>query len=506
MMRTLSHVQGKGCLAHNNRCFKPKNVDSTRTPDNVIYIQQDIAEAYRNLFTNAVELYNARQKRNDRKIMNGYFEHVFNHAPCGKVIESPNGQKSFYEDVVQIGTKDDTGVSSPDAATAKHCLDEYMQGFTTRNPNFYVFNAVMHVDEATPHLHIDYIPIGHYTRGVPVQNGLAQALREMGYGGGKDAINRWRISERAVLGDICRAHGFEIAEENPGRGYSFTVEEYKKHRDTIKDYERQEETLRDEIQPLLDAKAIAEPLAVKGFSLPGNKEIINAAEFDALDKQKKAYALQADEYRRSSEQFQSRTAELDEREKALQEREAKVCEAEARLDQKFQDAWEQENAADALKWRAQELYNTQVDLNKRYEKSEKDREYYTDRCFCIEREKKKLEEKLQTTEKRLDDLRTSKGNEIFKLNEQINALTSENAELREKKRDHDKELKEQAKAYDEKVKDLQLKYDAANGLLDAAYEVGNYIGKRCGVNFSDALDKRSDGYSMSYIFGSGRER
>ena len=200
MMRTLSHVQGKGCLAHNNRCFKPKNVDSTRTPDNVIYIQQDIAEAYRNLFTDAVEQYNARQKRNDRKIVNGYFDHLFNHAPCGKVIESPNGQKSFYEDVVQIGTKDDTGVASPDAATAKLCLDEYMQGFSMRNPNFYVFNSVLHMDEATPHLHIDYIPIGHYTRGVPVQNGLAQALREMGYGGGKDAINRWRISERAVQG------------------------------------------------------------------------------------------------------------------------------------------------------------------------------------------------------------------------------------------------------------------------------------------------------------------
>ena len=121
-------------------------------------------------------------------------------------------------------------------------------------------------------------------------------------------------------------------------------------------------------------------------------------------------------------------------------------------------------------------------------------------------QKKKLEKKFQTAEKRLDDLRTSKSNEISKLNEQINALTSENAELREKKRDHDKELREQAKAYDEKIKDLQLKYDAANGLLDAAYEVGNYIGKRCGINFNDALDKRSDGYSMSYIFGSGRER
>ena len=141
--KTISHVQGKGSISHNNRLFVPKNVDTSRTPDNIIYITKPIAEAYSELCGKAVEEYNSRQKRSDRMIKNGYYEHLFNRSPCNTVAESANGQKSFYEDVVQIGTKDDTGIKSADAETAKHCLDEYMKGFQERNPNFRVFNAVI---------------------------------------------------------------------------------------------------------------------------------------------------------------------------------------------------------------------------------------------------------------------------------------------------------------------------------------------------------------------------
>ena len=103
-----------------------------------------------------------------------------------------------------------------------------MNGFQERNPNFRVFNAVLHLDEATPHLHIDYIPVGHYKQGVDTQNGIAQALKEMGYGTGKDAISRWRESERAVLDGICKAHDIEIAAPEKSRG-SLTVEAYKEY-------------------------------------------------------------------------------------------------------------------------------------------------------------------------------------------------------------------------------------------------------------------------------------
>lgn len=230
--KTISMCQGKGSLSHNNRVFSAKNIDPSRTADNIVFIQQDLGEAYHQLFDETVERYNARQKRNDRKI-NDYFQHLFNRPPSKSVITGANKQKSFYEDLVQIGMKDDTGVGSADAEIAKECLREYMEDFQKRNPNFYVFNAVMHLDEATPHLHIDYIPIGHFGKGLDTRNAMAKALEEMGYGTGANAINRWRLSEWEVLKNICTAHGIEISEPKKSRGYSYKVKEYGEHQDKI---------------------------------------------------------------------------------------------------------------------------------------------------------------------------------------------------------------------------------------------------------------------------------
>ncbi len=157
-----------------------------------------------------------------------YFEHLFKRSPSQSVVTAADKQKSFYEDVVQIGDKDNTGVGSADAEIATACLTEYVQGFQERNPNFYVFNAVMHLDEATPHLHIDYIPVGHYTNGVDTRNGIAQALKEMGYGTGRDAIARWREAECKLLTEICNRHGIQIAAPERSRG-SLTVEKYKEY-------------------------------------------------------------------------------------------------------------------------------------------------------------------------------------------------------------------------------------------------------------------------------------
>ncbi len=231
--KSISMCEGKGSLSHNNREFTAKNIDPLRTPDNIVFVQQDLGETYHQLFDEAVERYNARQKRNDRKI-NDYFEHLFNRPPSKSVIEGANKQKSFYEHLVYIGTKNDSAVGTPDAEKTAECLREYMEGFQARNPNLYVFNAVMHLDEATPHLHIDYIPLGHYSRGLEVRNAKNKALDEMGFGNDAHSNNRWRLREWEVLRDICNAHGIEISEPKKSRGYSYTVEEYGEHEDEIR--------------------------------------------------------------------------------------------------------------------------------------------------------------------------------------------------------------------------------------------------------------------------------
>lgn len=230
--KSISMCEGKGSLSHNNREFTAKNIDSSRTPNNIVFVQQDLSEAYHQLFDEAVERYNAKQKRKDRRI-GDYFEHLFNRPPGKSFIVNANKQKCFYEHLVYIGTKKDSGIGTPDAEITKECLREYMEGFQERNPNFYVFNAVMHLDESTPHLHIDYIPVGHFKNGLEVRNAKNKALEEMNFGKDAKANNRWRLAEWDILKNICNAHGIEISEPKKSRGYNYTVEEYGEHQDKI---------------------------------------------------------------------------------------------------------------------------------------------------------------------------------------------------------------------------------------------------------------------------------
>lgn len=227
--KRISFGQGKGSLTHNNREFVADNVDVFRTPDNITFVCQPIGEAYDRLFKESTERYNAKQKRNDRKVHSSYYEHLFGVKPCNTVRTAADKRKSFYEDVVQIGKKEDSGYGTEDFQLVADCLKEYMEGFQNRNPNFYVFNAVLHMDEVTPHLHIDYIPVGHYKRGQDTQNGIAQALKEMGYGEGKMAIARWRAAEVEVLNKICLEHCIKPLAPEKARG-TLEIPEYKEKR------------------------------------------------------------------------------------------------------------------------------------------------------------------------------------------------------------------------------------------------------------------------------------
>ncbi len=255
--KRISFSQGHGSLSHNNREFRANNVDASRTCNNITFISQPIAEAYEQLFGEATKRYNARQKRNDRKIQGSYYEHLFHCKPSNSVVTAADKRNSFYEDVMQIGKMEDSGVGTEDAELVAECLKEYMNGFQARNPNFYVFNAVLHMDEATPHLHIDYIPVGHYSRGQDTQNGIAQALKEMGFGIGKDAISRWRAREIEIINQICREHGIEPLPPETSRG-TLEIPEYKEqiHKtEQLKKENEQAETQLAEIRSELEQSA-----------------------------------------------------------------------------------------------------------------------------------------------------------------------------------------------------------------------------------------------------------
>ena len=147
MKRTISVEVGKGSVNHNSRKFKAENVDGARSHLNIDYCNERIQDVYQMLFGAAQERFNARQKRADRRIPN-YYEKI-----C-----TGHQEKPFHEIIIQIGNKDDMSALGENAELAKTVLNEYYQGFQARNPNLYVFSAHLHMDEATPHLHIDFVP------------------------------------------------------------------------------------------------------------------------------------------------------------------------------------------------------------------------------------------------------------------------------------------------------------------------------------------------------------
>lgn len=211
---------GDGVLEHNNREFSPHNVDATRTPDNVTYINRDLRELYDELFDEALAEYNQRQKRADRKIWD-YFEHIKN----GKQ------EKPFYELAAQFGDERMCGLNSENWELAKEMLDEYVQEFEQRNPNMKVFCANLHLDEATPHLHIDFVPVCHnQTRGLKTRVSMHGALAEQGFFGGSSKVTEWAEwadSERKFMTEILARHDLKRDYKNNHLPH-VSVEEYKK--------------------------------------------------------------------------------------------------------------------------------------------------------------------------------------------------------------------------------------------------------------------------------------
>ena len=209
--KTISFPKGRGSLAHNNREFTAANVCPERTGWNRTYIRESLPDAYEKCFGEALRKYNAAQKRKDRQKDN-YLKEIEN---------SGNGEKVFYENVVQIGKKTDTAVVdengnlTKEAEAAIEVLEQYALTFQERNPNLYLFNCVLHLDEATPHLHIDYIPVAHgYQKGMETRNSLTKAFQQMGFA---KAVSRkqnetvaWQERERAYLEDLCAGRGIEI--------------------------------------------------------------------------------------------------------------------------------------------------------------------------------------------------------------------------------------------------------------------------------------------------------
>ena len=234
---TISVMVGKGSLNHNSRVFYAENVDPSRSHLNIEYCNENIKDVYHELFDDALARYNAKQKRSDRKIEN-YYEKI-----CSGKQEKP-----FHEIIIQIGNKDTCAAATEDGAFAARLLDEYMRGFQKRNSTLRVFSAHLHMDEATPHLHIDFVP---YTtgsrRGLDTRVSLKKALEALGFKGGTRSDtewDQWANAEKECLAEIMLAHGIEWEKKGTHEEH-LSVLDYKKRERTkeVERLERQKENI-----------------------------------------------------------------------------------------------------------------------------------------------------------------------------------------------------------------------------------------------------------------------
>ena len=222
MKRTISAMSGDGVVAHNRRTYIAENVDQTRTHLNIEYCYTPIEQAYHELFDEAQAEYNAKQKRKDRRIEN-YYEKICN----------GDQEKPFYEVIFQVGNNDDMGAASENGALAKEILDKFYHSFLERNPQLHVYSAHLHMDEATPHLHIDFIPFTTGSkRGLSTRVSLKQALADQGIiGEGRSLTERdlWVQKEKESLAEIMLEHGIEWEQKGEHKEH-LSVLEFKREK------------------------------------------------------------------------------------------------------------------------------------------------------------------------------------------------------------------------------------------------------------------------------------
>ena len=310
---TISGMTGRGSIRHNNRSFSAANIDRSRTGLNVTFCQEDLKQVYHQVFDEALAAYNAKKKKTRDKIPD-YYEH----------IRQGKQEKLFHEVIFQIGNKDDCGCGSLDGDRAAAVLAEFAESFQERNPHLRVFNAVMHMDEATPHIHIDFVPVAtEQTRGLQTRVSMKQALKQQGFTSLGRNMTEWRAwmeREKQTLAELAQAHEIEIVDLGGGRKH-MDLPEYREAAQRLEaaqeqviaaeqevaDLEQQKQALGGTVKALKAAEKVRVRLdtikpektltgAVKGVTV-GQVEQLKAAALRGVQAEQRAKELDAENKR-----------------------------------------------------------------------------------------------------------------------------------------------------------------------------------------------------------------
>ena len=274
-------MSGDGVVAHNRRTYIAENVDQTRTHLNIEYCYTPIEQAYHELFDVALAEFNAKQKRKDRRIENYY-----------EKIRDGKQEKTFYEVIFQVGNKDDMGAAGENGKLAKTILDKFYHSFLERNPQLHVFSAHLHMDEATPYLHIDFIPFTTGSkRGLSTRVSLKQALADQGITGeGRSLTERdlWVQKEKEALAEIMLEHGIEWEQKGEHKEH-LSVLEFKREK-RKEELAELEQTIERVQQQQVSIKAV-EQIEAKPLPL-SSKVAIEKEDFQNLVTAAQKYVVQ----------------------------------------------------------------------------------------------------------------------------------------------------------------------------------------------------------------------
>lgn len=499
-MGRVSMPQGKGSQMHNRREYEkygkptPDNIDVSKSHENITLVDKDIKEAYREIFGEALDKYNAKQKRADRKIEDY----------CDHIKKSKNGEKLFYEDVVQWGSKDD--FQNPQTRErAKEALVKYVEGFEERNPNLKLIGAYIHMDEASPHLHLDYVPVANgYSRGLETRNSLDKAMKQMGFqpeneSRKNNATKLWKESERAVFGEICRGLGLEVEPERKSDRKSLTVEEYKDARDEmLGDIEQEKKAIVAEVEPLRELKTGIDEIAGTGKTILPGVVAVKKKDLEAVKEQAKAYTANRDEI-----------GELRQRSAAVSQREQRADQREQQLDNKANELAMQQQ-------QLQQMYQRQLNLNQLLEKSEQNGRAKDKQIADLQRENGFLMGQIRSLTAQLDEVKAELWNKINDLTDKLKgayeSLTNVVKAVGMLKYDREKDqngnytygkygISNLSKAQDKLIDGL-AEYGARWAKEDGFPEMAEEMEKRVGISkgiekiIEPPAPKRSRGYEM----------
>ena len=395
MKRTISFMTGKGSVNHNSRKFHAKNTDPERSCLNVEYCNENVKNVYHELFDEALAWYNEKQTRSDRRI-DDYYEK----------IRSGKQEKPFHEIILQIGDKDNMGAKTENGQLAAKVLDKYMRDFQRRNPTLRVFSAYLHMDEATPHLHIDFVP---YTtgsrRGIDTRVSLKQALSALGFKGGtrrETELNQWVAYEKEQLAAVMLEHGIEWEKKGTHEKHLSVLDFEKKER--AKEVAELEQSISDGKERLSDIqiqhrKAVQETEQIRKKGEAIRQEVSELSETSDLLKE------QATTLAEDKKKLLSDNVKLEKQQKKLQQDIEKMVQSKAVMERNIHAYDEDE------KWQLPEpaaLMSAKAYKDKKafplVEKLKETIKALTIKCVQLAEQGKKLKEKVTRQEQQISRL------------------------------------------------------------------------------------------------------